>query len=58
MNNQEHQARHIALHKAFDELLADYIMHLPYGESALDKTVYELVKWSHDQTIKPTEPRQ
>lgn len=58
MTTKEHQARHVALHKSLDELLADYIRHLPIGTSALDKTIFDFMKWSHEQTINPTEPKQ
>ena len=52
MNEQEHKERHIELHKALDELLADFISHT---EGSLGKTtIMELIEWSHRQTISPT----
>ena len=52
---EEHRLRHVALHKAFDELLADWIAHLPLGAVAgvLDRSILELITWSHEQTIAP-----
>lgn len=49
-----HRRRHVALHEAFDELLADYMCHhrsirvLPSNITAL-----ALMLWSHQQTLKP-----
>ena len=52
---EEYRLRHVALHKAFDELLADWIAHLPLGAGVLDRSILELVTWSHEQTIAPTD---
>jgi len=49
---EEHKARHVELHRAFDELLADYITHA--RGSVLDHPIRDLVKWSYEQTINPT----
>ncbi len=52
MTKEEHQARHVELHKKFDELLADFIGHtnsLPSQTSLM-----EFMTWSHEQTIHPT----
>ena len=51
MTMEEHKKQHIKLHKALDELLADWIgatEGLPSRASILD-----LVKWSHAQTENP-----
>lgn len=51
--DMEHKARHIELHKALDELVADWIRHtklLP-----CNATVMDVLKWSHEQTENPTE---
>ena len=51
MTPEEHKKRHAELHKAMDELLADWIgatEGLPSKASILD-----LVKWSHAQTKNP-----
>lgn len=52
MELQEHKERHTYLHKAFDELLADYIGHT--GKLPSETTLTEFMNWSHEQTIKPT----
>jgi len=49
----EHRARHQALHKSFDELLADFIGHTQALPSKT--TIIELLEWSYQQTINPTE---
>jgi hypothetical protein len=54
MTREEHRARHVELHRALDELLADYLRHnrgaLPSQVSALD-----LARWAYAQTVDPTE---
>lgn len=50
---EEHQQRHVALHQAVDELLADYITHNP-GQSILTIPLLELLAWSAQQTRHPT----
>jgi hypothetical protein len=52
---EEHRARHVALHAALDELLADFIhQKLRMGRlSAV--SVVDLMAWSHAQTTSPTE---
>jgi hypothetical protein len=53
MNTQEHKDRHELLHKNLDELVADFIAHT---EKLPSKTsVFELLQWSHAQTINPQE---
>lgn len=58
---QEHRARHVALHKALDELAADWLRcdpapHHPERRS-LSRPILELMEWSHRQTLEPEEPR-
>jgi hypothetical protein len=57
MTPEEHRKRHIKLHKALDELLADYLRH--EGREGLKGpstiTVLDLMRWSHIQTVTPTE---
>jgi hypothetical protein len=51
MTTEEHKKRHMELHKAFDELLADWINTtngLPSKASIMD-----LLKWSHTQINSP-----
>lgn len=50
---EQHQARHVELHRALDELVADWLRHtrkLPSTSSVMD-----LMQWSHQQTLNPTE---
>lgn len=49
----EHKARHAELHRALDELAADWMRHT--GRRMSSATVLELLEWSHTQTINPTE---
>lgn len=51
---EKHRARHIELHQAFDELLADYLSHHS-GKRPSDTTLLELMAWSHGQTVEPSE---
>ncbi len=49
----EHRKRHEQLHKALDELVADYI-----GETKglpSNTTILELINWSHEKTRGGTE---
>lgn len=58
MTPEEHKARHVELHKSLDELVADFIQQTPIGEDALRKNIVDLLLWSYQQTVKPTEPKQ
>jgi hypothetical protein len=53
ITSEQHRERHVELHKALDELLADWIRHTDNRPS--QATVLDLMKWSHQQTIKPDE---
>ncbi len=53
MDKQKHKIRHIELHKKLDELLADYIEHT--GKLLSESTIMDVMKWSHEQTINPSE---
>lgn len=54
LTKEEHRARHIFLHQALDELVADYINHHKY--SLLTKTtMIDFMKWSGEQTREPVE---
>lgn len=48
----EHKATHVALHRALDELIADYLAH--GGKVPSQATVLELMEWSHRQSLRPT----
>uniref|UniRef100_A0A6H2A3X6 Uncharacterized protein n=1 Tax=viral metagenome TaxID=1070528 RepID=A0A6H2A3X6_9ZZZZ len=52
MNKKEHIKRHKELHRALDELFADFITHRQGGT---ENTIIELIEWSHKQTENPTE---
>ena len=52
--HEEHQIRHEALHQAFDELIADYLAHNP-DKLPSTTTCVELMVWSHQQTLNPTD---
>ena len=52
----EHKKRHEELHKALDELVADFIRHTDKMLSAT--SVMQLIQWSHQQTQNPTEVAQ
>ena len=53
MTHEEHIERHIVLHKELDELVADFITHTKGLPS--QTTMLELMHWSYEQTINPTE---
>lgn len=53
MTSSQHIQRHGELHKAFDELLADYLFYSEKLPSEI--TVLELMKWSYAQTQEPVE---
>ena len=49
---KRHKQRHIRLHGALDELVADFVTHT---EKSLGKaTVLDLIQWSHKQTYSPS----
>jgi hypothetical protein len=51
-----HRKRHIELHRAFDELLADWIAHDPFLDDrrrSIHSPIFDLMQWSHQQTIEP-----
>jgi hypothetical protein len=50
---EQHKQRHIELHKALDELLADFIQIT--GKMPSQLSLKELMEWSHEQTLNPTE---
>lgn len=53
MTTEEHKQRHIELHRALDELAADFINHT--GKLPSTTTIMELVRWSYRQTQNPDE---
>lgn len=53
MTPEEHKARHVELHEALDELVANWMLHTKYLPS--QDSVMTLMKWSHAQTEAPSE---
>ena len=49
-----HAVRHYQLHKALDELVADYILHVP-GATLSKTSVADLMAWSSRQQTEPDE---
>ena len=52
MTPEEHNARHVELHNALDELVADWISITECLPS--QNSVMALMQWSHRQTEDPT----
>lgn len=50
---EEHRKRHVLLHRMLDELAADWIWEAEGMPSRA--TVAELMLWSHEQTINPSD---
>lgn len=55
MTKEEHRQRHVALHHALDELLADFLQHHDFNKLPSNTTLVELMQWSHQQTIEPVD---
>jgi len=53
MNKEEHKQRHIDLHAALDELLADFVEH--NKGTVLRRPIIDLMEWSHRQCEEPDE---
>lgn len=53
MTLEEHKQRHAELHKAFDELLADFVDHHK-NVMLSETTVLHFLRWSYRQTENPT----
>jgi hypothetical protein len=56
ITTEEHKARHILLHAHLDELAADFLIHTK-GRPSIN-TIIDLMTWSHQQTINPTEDKK
>lgn len=61
MTPEEHQAEHIRLHRALDELLACYLSgnRFPIGgfpvlRTSIHDDLFLFLKWSHDKTLVPS----
>lgn len=55
MTPKEHRERHKLLHDHLDELIADWLTHHPMGTRPSTSTILELMEWSYQQTVQPTE---
>ena len=53
MTPEKHKERHAELHKALDELVADFIGHT--GRLPSKTTVMEFMEWAYQQSVSPTE---
>lgn len=62
MTPEEHQAQHVRLHLALDELLACYLsenigLGLTIGHTlrtSIHDEIYDLMRWSHEKTKAPS----
>ena len=54
MTESEHKQKHIELHKALDELFADFITHHSGCSAFTQMPVITLITWSAEQTENPT----
>lgn len=52
LSPEQHQQRHIELHKSLDELVADFITQT--GKLPSKTPLIELMEWSYQQTQSPT----
>ena len=52
MSIEEHKKKHEELHKALDELAADFLGHNE-NKRLHNTTLMELIEWSHSQTLNP-----
>ncbi len=55
MTESEHKQKHIELHKALDELFADFITHHSGCSKFTQMPVMKLITWSAEQAENPTE---
>jgi len=56
LTTDEHRARHAELHKAPDELFADFIRHHPQVQRPTQQHIQTLLEWSYQQSHSPMEP--
>lgn len=56
MTPKEHQAEHIRLHRAFDELCACYLTETrrENGRGSVHDSIFQLMEWSHQKTMQPS----
>jgi len=53
VSRDKHRMRHVELHRALDELLADFAR--TRKGTILDRQISELLAWSYQETKSPTE---
>jgi hypothetical protein len=64
MTPEEHQARHIELHRALDELLGCYLQEgfarqdAGGTRSSIHDQIFSLMKWGHEKTLLPSSAEQ
>jgi hypothetical protein len=51
---EEHQAEHVRLHRALDELLACYLSQRRIPRTSIHDEIFELMKWAHEMTLRPS----
>lgn len=57
MTPEQHRVRHVELHRALDELVADWVRHQGLDAPLLAHTpIMTLMLWSAEQTRAPTDP--
>lgn len=54
MTKEDHKKRHEQLHKALDELFADYVSHHPHESIFTQMPLINLLSWSNEQQQNPT----
>lgn len=54
MKTTGHKKRHQELHRALDELFADYIAHHPKESNFTKMPLIKLLEWSAEQSKNPT----
>ncbi len=54
MTPEQHKQRHIELHAALDELVADYITHEMTDRSVINSPLKVLLTWAYAQTQELT----
>jgi hypothetical protein len=57
MTPEQHQAEHVRLHRAVDELLACYLTETrrDSGRGSVHNTILQLLTWSHEKTMQPSD---
>jgi len=56
MTPDAHQAEHVRLHRALDELVACYLSQRRTPRTSIHDEIFELMKWAHEMTLRPSPP--